>query len=93
MYEIILAGGWLMIPILACSIGVIAIVFERHWTLNQSRIAPSGLLQKTWDDYRGGRFTNEKLAEFVGRQDAEAVRAARDLLDRGEEVAEDLADL
>ena len=35
----------------------------------------------------------ETLAEFVGRQDAESVRASKDLLDRGEAVAEDLADL
>lgn len=33
------------------------------------------------------------LKEFVGRQDAESVRASRNLLDRGEELADDLADL
>ncbi len=64
MYEIILAGGWLMIPILACSIGVIAVVFERNWTLSQGKIAPPGLLQKTWDDYRNHRLTAEKLVEL-----------------------------
>lgn len=64
MYEIILAGGWLMIPILACSIGVIAIVFERYWTLSQSKIAPPGLLQQTWDDYRNQRLKGEKMAEL-----------------------------
>ena len=64
MYEIIVAGGWLMIPILACSVGVIAIVFERYWTLNQSKIVPPGLLQKTWDDYRNSRLTSETVAEL-----------------------------
>lgn len=33
------------------------------------------------------------LKEFVGRQDAESVRASRNLLDRGEELADDFADL
>lgn len=33
------------------------------------------------------------LKEFVGRQDAESVRASKSLLDRGDELAEDLADL
>jgi metal-responsive CopG/Arc/MetJ family transcriptional regulator len=33
------------------------------------------------------------LKEFVGRQDAESVRASRALLDRGDEIAEDLAEL
>lgn len=64
MYEIILAGGWLMIPILACSVGVIAIVFERYWTLNQAKILPPGLLQQTWDDYRNQRLKGEKLVEL-----------------------------
>ncbi|MFB6138643.1 MAG: ribbon-helix-helix protein, CopG family [Halobacteriaceae archaeon] len=32
------------------------------------------------------------LREFVGRQDAEAVRASKELLDDGESVARDLAD-
>ncbi len=64
MYEIIVAGGWLMIPILACSIGVIAIAFERYWTLNRRRILPPGLLQRTWDDYRNHRLNGEKLAEL-----------------------------
>lgn len=64
MYEIIVAGGWLMLPILACSIGVIAIVFERYWTLNRKRIIPAGLLQRTWEDYRNNRLTAERLVEL-----------------------------
>nr|WP_246391681.1 ribbon-helix-helix domain-containing protein [Halosimplex pelagicum] len=35
----------------------------------------------------------EALKEFVGRQDAESVRASKTLLDRGDELADDLADL
>lgn len=34
----------------------------------------------------------DTLREFVGRQDAEAVRASKELLDRGTELADDLAD-
>lgn len=33
------------------------------------------------------------LQEFVGRQDAESVRASRALLDDGEELADEMADL
>lgn len=33
------------------------------------------------------------LKEFIGRQDAESVRASKKILDQGEELAEDLADL
>lgn len=35
----------------------------------------------------------ETLVEFVGRQDAEAVRTSKNLLDRGDELADELADL
>jgi metal-responsive CopG/Arc/MetJ family transcriptional regulator len=35
----------------------------------------------------------EALTEFIGRQDAESVRASKIILDQGEEVADDLADL
>jgi len=33
------------------------------------------------------------LKEFVGRQDAEAVKASKSLLDRGDELADELANL
>lgn len=33
------------------------------------------------------------LADVIGQQDAEAVRSSKNVLDRGEELADDLADL
>jgi biopolymer transport protein ExbB len=41
--EIILAGGWLMIPILLCSTLAVAIIIERFWTLRKSQVTPDGL--------------------------------------------------
>lgn len=35
----------------------------------------------------------EVLAEFIGRQDAEAVRASKTILEGGDDLAEELADL
>ncbi|OED39937.1 biopolymer transporter ExbB [Chromatiales bacterium (ex Bugula neritina AB1)] len=43
MFEIITAGGWLMLPILTCSVVAMAIVAERCWVLRQNRILPSNL--------------------------------------------------
>ena len=43
MLEIILAGGWLMVPILLCSTLAVAIVIERFWTLRRSKVLPQGL--------------------------------------------------
>lgn len=43
--------------------------------------------------YLDDQIEFEKLAEIIGRQDAEAVRASKNVLDRGEELANKLADL
>lgn len=43
MLEIILAGGWLMVPILLCSTLAVAIVIERFWSLRRSRVIPDGV--------------------------------------------------
>ena len=50
MFEIIRAGGWLMLPILTCSVVALAIVVERFWALRRKRVVPSGLVTqvKTW---------------------------------------------
>lgn len=43
MFEILKAGGWGMLPILACSAIGLAIVLERFWTLRRSAVLPPGL--------------------------------------------------
>ena len=43
MLEIILAGGWLMAPILLCSTLSVAIIIERFWTLRRRKVTPEGL--------------------------------------------------
>ena len=48
MFEIIKAGGLLMVPILICSVLVLAIVIERYWTLRSENILPASLLPKVW---------------------------------------------
>lgn len=40
MWEFIKAGGWLMLPLLACSIAAMAIIIERFMRLKRSRIIP-----------------------------------------------------
>jgi biopolymer transport protein ExbB len=43
MLEIILAGGWLMAPILLCSTLAVAITIERFWALRRSNVIPAGV--------------------------------------------------
>ncbi|MBT7333963.1 MAG: MotA/TolQ/ExbB proton channel family protein, partial [Gammaproteobacteria bacterium] len=40
MLEIVQAGGWLMVPILMCSVVSAAIAVERLWTLQRRRVLP-----------------------------------------------------
>jgi biopolymer transport protein ExbB len=44
MLEIVQAGGWLMLPIIACSIAAAAIILERLWTLQPKRVLPGNLV-------------------------------------------------
>lgn len=41
MLEIVIAGGWLMLPIVICSILSVAIILERAWTLRRARVMPA----------------------------------------------------
>ena len=43
MLEIILAGGWLMAPILLCSTLSVAIIIERFWSLRRQNVVPDGV--------------------------------------------------
>ncbi|HSP57790.1 MAG TPA: MotA/TolQ/ExbB proton channel family protein [Halomonas sp.] len=46
MMEALIAGGWLMLPLLGCSLLAMIIIIERLWTLRAGRIAPLGLAQE-----------------------------------------------
>jgi len=39
VWEIVTAGGWLMLPIIACSIIALAIIAERFYTLRENKVA------------------------------------------------------
>lgn len=40
LFELIKTGGWLMGPIVLCSIVATAIIFERLWTMRSARVMP-----------------------------------------------------
>ena len=48
MFEILLKGGWLMLPIVLCSVIATAICIERSWSLRAEKLAPSRLLGDVW---------------------------------------------
>ncbi len=46
LIEVIKSGGWLMAPILLCSVAAMAIVIERFWALQPQKINPDFLLNR-----------------------------------------------
>lgn len=49
MLEILRAGGWLMAPIVLCSILSLTIIAERSWTLRRSKVVPDDLGDRVED--------------------------------------------
>lgn len=49
MLEIIKSGGWLMVPIIGCSVLALAITIERLWTLQRRRVLPDDLTRQVWE--------------------------------------------
>ncbi|MEX1197084.1 MAG: MotA/TolQ/ExbB proton channel family protein [Pseudohongiellaceae bacterium] len=64
MVEIIGAGGWLMLPIILCSIVAIAIVIERFWTLSESRIVPRYTAGQVWTWIKNNELDSNRLREL-----------------------------
>lgn len=64
MLEIIQAGGWLMLPILLCSIVAAAISVERLWSLQRTRILPKNLLAQTWTSLKQEEFDQQRIRDL-----------------------------
>jgi biopolymer transport protein ExbB len=64
LLELISAGGWLMVPIVACSIIATAVVMERAWTLRRSRIMPANLVTLIWEWHSANQLTPERIEEI-----------------------------
>jgi len=61
--ELLQAGGWLMLPIIACSVVAMAIVMERLWSLRRRRIMPDQLVNRIWQWHCQKQLTAERIAE------------------------------
>ena len=62
MFELVKAGGWLMIPIIACSVVAMAIIFERLWALRSKRVVPANLVARVWQYHRKGQLNNANIS-------------------------------
>ncbi|TDQ50394.1 MotA/TolQ/ExbB proton channel family protein [Permianibacter aggregans] len=64
MLTLFAAGGWVMYPLLLCSIIAIAIATERFWFLRPTRVAPKHLVAQVWNWIRKEELTKERLKEL-----------------------------
>lgn len=64
MLEIILAGGWLMAPILLCSTLAAAIIIERFWTLRGTQVVPAGLGAQVRDWAARNELDRDRIGEL-----------------------------
>lgn len=61
MLELVKSGGWLMAPIILCSIAAVAIIVERMWSLQRERVVPEDLVAHAWQWARTGELTEERI--------------------------------
>lgn len=76
MESIVFAGGWLMLPLVLCSIIVIAITIERFWTLDPKKIAPKHQLAQVWGWIKNNQITPERLKDLQKSSELGSILAA-----------------
>lgn len=58
------AGGWLMVPLLGCSVLVVVIAVERFLALRPERVVPSQLLAEVWQWVSQQQLGRQRLQEL-----------------------------
>ncbi len=64
MLEIVIAGGWVMIPIILGSIIAAAIILERLWTLQPGRVVPRDLSRQVWEWVTSNQLNHQRIQEL-----------------------------
>jgi len=65
MWELVQAGGWLMLPILLCSIISAAIIAERLWTLQRKKVIPAKLMTGIYHLLNKDALTDQHINEIT----------------------------
>lgn len=69
MFELVKSGGWLMLPIILCSIASISIIAERFWSLRRDRVLPRHLVATVWARVKKGQINRAEI-ESIEKQSA-----------------------
>lgn len=65
MWELVQSGGWLMLPILVCSILASGIIIERFWSLQRKRVHPENLLAAILKLIENESLTQKNIEEIA----------------------------
>ena len=76
MIDLLVAGGWVMPLIVACSVVALSISIERYIALDRSKVAPPHLLVTVWRDLKQGELNAQKLAQLRTNSPLGAILAA-----------------
>jgi biopolymer transport protein ExbB len=74
--EIIFAGGWVMWPIIACSIAATGIIGEKFWSLRRQKVMPRQLTVQVWNLYRKNQLDPHHIRQLRSGSPLGAVLAA-----------------
>ncbi len=83
MFELVKSGGWLMLPIIICSIVSISIIAERFWSLRMEKVLPRHLVATVWNSVKNEDFSRTDLEE-LGRKSALGKILAAGLIHRNQ---------
>jgi biopolymer transport protein ExbB len=64
MWELIKAGGWLMLPLVLCSIAACAIIIERAIRLQRQKVAPANLVDQVLSQVQTDQVSVEYLDQI-----------------------------
>jgi len=63
------SGGWLMIPIILCSMASLAIIAERFWSLRMDKVLPKHLVATVWNSVKNDTFQASDI-ELLSKKSA-----------------------
>jgi biopolymer transport protein ExbB len=76
VFDLIKSGGWLMLPIILCSIAAMAIISERFWSLRKNKILPPELVPQVWKLSREDKLDSVALRSLKISSPLGAILAA-----------------
>jgi biopolymer transport protein ExbB len=83
VFELVKSGGWLMLPIILCSIISISIITERFWSLRREKVLPKHLVATVWNLVKQDNMTRAEI-DMLRKESALGTILSAGLINRNE---------